>query len=333
MRKQLLRALSQTTELTVTVETYTDHYIDDQGKQRYRIKDGVFVNGLLVYKASDFIPLRRGLITHYPALKQYGWFYVLLLQLADFRTGELYITRRILEILTQNKERWVQRALAALERQGYISYARAKNRYGITKIVIHRFSKNNFYRDTGDGVEASSASQNDGVDSPTPSKQAAVASDYASSNIIFLPSNKSMDFKKYLYKKSMSINTKYIETDKEPVDNSLPCLPNSNISSNSNNPRHGLIDFLSKNLKTRGFRITRKSLRIILTNFCSTKKKRGWCLNPSDCRTDFDEILNRLKACQNIRHPTAYIKQAFENYLNENADEISERMKKRCLKQ
>lgn len=282
--------------------------------KKQELTEGVFIGTKLIYSLAGFAQVRRGIIAHSRELgDRLGWLYIVLILLArpiGKEKGTLEISLKVLAQIMGKSLSQITRDLKDLARHKnkYILYQKAKGRYSrLAKIIIPKYpvdksvdvSNNLCINDEVACIDA-------GVEGNTDTKNGEVTCMHA----------------------EVEVNNPSKINGIKPFNNSLITEKDNKSLITEGNNICGKILFIIclRALKDFNLTIESEELKTIVNRHCNRREIRGWCYDPESCYLQVYSIIEKMGRYEVSDH-SRYFKTSLDNFLNENAEMISQKAK------
>jgi hypothetical protein len=284
------------------------------------IAEGIFIDNRLLYSLSGFAQVRRGLIAHTKELGDgLGWLYVVLILLAKpigKDKGTLEISLKVLSRIMGKSLSQITRNLnnLAKHKNRYIIYQKAKGRYSrLAKIIIPKYPVDK-------SVDSSSYLCED---SEVHCIDAKVKGDTNTKNgeVTCMDAEVELANQNKIKKIHPSDNILITEKTKKSL-----------ITADDHICGRLLFVITLRALKDLNPNIESEGLKTIISSHCNIRDARGWCYDPEQCYLQVYSVIEKISQYE-VNDYLEYFKTSLENFLNENAEALSQKVKKEIYAQ
>jgi hypothetical protein len=281
--------------------------------KKQELTEGVFIGSKLIYSLSGFAQVRRGIIRHSRELgDRLGWLYIVLILLArpiGKDKGTLEISLKVLAQIMGKSLSQITRDLKDLARHQnkYILYEKAKGRYSrLAKIIIPKYPVDKSVDVSvdfciNDGVACIDAK----VEDDTAVKNGDVTCIHA----------------------EVEVNNPTRIKEIKPLNNILITEKDKSLITEDDNLCGKILFIIClRALKDFNLTIESEELRTIVNKHCNCREIRGWCYDPETCYLQVYSVIEKMGRYEVSDH-SRYFKTSLDNFLNENAQELSQKAK------
>ena len=287
--------------------------------KKQELAEGIFIGTKLIYSLSGFAQVRRGIIRHSKELgDRLGWLYIVLILLArpiGKEKGTLEISLKVLAQIMCKSLSQISRDLKDLARHKnkYILYQKAKGRYSrLAKIIIPKYpvdkpmnSPFNLYKD-GE-VNCINAT----VEVPTTAKNGEVTCTHA----------------------EVEVNNPSKIKEIKPLNNILITEKDKSLITEDDNLCGKILFIIClRALKDLNPDIESEGLKTVVSSHCNIREAKGWCYDPEQCYLQVYSLIEKISQYK-VNDYLEYFKASLENFLNENAEALSQKVKKEIYAQ